>query len=65
MLADGSNNFGWETAMTTGTPDDKGGSLRTVLEGAAFRADPHAVLRQLTDSEPPTAANRTVRHRSC
>ena len=50
MLADESNNFGWETAMTTGTPDDKGGSLRAELEGAAFQADPHAVLRRLTDS---------------
>ncbi|WP_371596716.1 cytochrome P450 [Streptomyces sp. NBC_00564] len=28
----------------------EGGSLRAVLEGAPFQADPHAVLRQLTDS---------------
>ena len=36
--------------MTTSNPDDQGGSLRAVLEGAAFRADPHTVLRELTDS---------------
>ena len=50
MLADKSNNFGWETAMTTSTPDDQGDALRTELEGAAFQADPHAALRRLTDS---------------
>ncbi|MEU9150463.1 cytochrome P450 [Streptomyces sp. NPDC048417] len=33
--------------MTTHTP---GGRLRAVLEGPAFQADPHAVLRKLTDS---------------
>ncbi|MFC8519341.1 cytochrome P450 [Streptomyces sp. NPDC057257] len=38
--------------MTTPTP---GGSLRAELEGSAFRADPHAVLRRLTES---SAAHR-------
>ncbi|MGW4909069.1 cytochrome P450 family protein [Streptomyces sp. NPDC004270] len=33
--------------MTTHTP---GGPLRAALEGPAFQADPHAVLRTLTDS---------------
>jgi cytochrome P450 len=50
MLADESNKKGWETSVTTNSPDGNGGPLRTVLEGAAFRADPHAVLRELTDS---------------
>lgn len=40
--------------MTTGNvrggDQDEGGSLRALLEGTAFRADPHAVLRELTDS---------------
>ncbi|MCX4976822.1 cytochrome P450 [Streptomyces sp. NBC_00620] len=36
--------------MTTSDLRGEGGPLRAVLEDAAFRADPHAVLRQLTDS---------------
>ncbi|MGW3286358.1 cytochrome P450 family protein [Streptomyces sp. NPDC001002] len=44
--------------MTTGDPRDGenaesregGGPLRTVLEGGFFQANPHAVLRELTDS---------------
>ncbi|MFD8817114.1 cytochrome P450 [Streptomyces sp. NPDC059627] len=36
--------------MTTHTPGGEGTALRAVLEGSAFRADPHAVLRPLTES---------------
>ncbi|WP_406449358.1 cytochrome P450 [Streptomyces sp. NBC_01622] len=36
--------------MTTSNPRDETGSLRPELEGAAFQADPHAVLRRLTES---------------
>ncbi|MDV9169983.1 cytochrome P450 [Streptomyces sp. W16] len=36
--------------MTTSNPRDESGSLRPELEGAAFQADPHAVLRRLTES---------------
>ncbi|WP_329242338.1 cytochrome P450 [Streptomyces sp. NBC_01478] len=36
--------------MTTSTPDDQGSSLRAELEGAGFQTDPHALLRQLTES---------------
>ncbi|XUL93606.1 cytochrome P450 family protein [Streptomyces galilaeus] len=36
--------------MTTSTPRDETGSLRPELEGAAFQADPHALLRRLTES---------------
>ncbi|MFF1683360.1 cytochrome P450 [Streptomyces sp. NPDC058256] len=36
--------------MTTSELRGEGGPLRAVLEDAAFQADPHTVLRQLTDS---------------
>ncbi|MFD4506986.1 cytochrome P450 [Streptomyces sp. NPDC058457] len=36
--------------MTTHTPGGEGTALRAVLEGSAFQADPHAVLRRLTES---------------
>ena len=36
--------------MTTSDPRDETASLRPELEGAAFQADPHALLRRLTES---------------
>jgi cytochrome P450 len=36
--------------MTTSNPRDETGSLRPELEGAAFQADPHALLHRLTES---------------
>jgi len=36
--------------MATSNPRDETGSLRPELEGAAFQADPHALLHRLTES---------------
>ncbi|MFE9606177.1 cytochrome P450 [Streptomyces hokutonensis] len=36
--------------MTTSNPRDETGSLRPELEGAAFQADPYALLHRLTES---------------